>query len=399
MKLTKNLQGMLASSFVFVVGRAIILPYLALFMTQKFSLNQQQLGWILGCSLTVASLCGVYAGYLADRFNKSGILRLACYLMALSSLVFSLANYLILVVLSLIVIEVAIVSRSIALKAALAEMVDETQRGKLFSINYTLINLAFSLGPVFGALVYKVENLAPFWLSAALALSASALIPRQALPASSTSTPRTGGFKQNWQVLRQDRRLLWFTLASICSAFVFGRFISGYLAQYLLTQGGVAYAAELIPAILVTNAVVVTATQYLVGTWLKPGRLLAWVSLGLLFYIAGLVGFMQAQTVSAWICATLIFTLGEVIVIPCEYLFIDSIAPAAQRGSYYGVQSLSSFGVALNPVLCGYLLAHFASALIFYVLIGFAFLAMLFFYLGARSSLSRSPELLMQSSS
>jgi hypothetical protein len=35
-----------------------------------------------------------------------------------------------------------------------------------------------------------------------------------------------------------------------------------------------------------------------------------------------------------------VFT-GEIIVVPCEYLFIDLIAPASQRGAYYGVQTLA----------------------------------------------------------
>ncbi len=395
MVLTLNLKCMLASSFIYVVGRAIALPYLAIFMTEKFALNQQQLGWMLGGSLAIATLFGVYAGYLADRFNKSRLLKYTCYLMALSSLVLSLGNYLMLAFLCLTLIEVAIVTRSIALKSVLAEMVEEQQRGKIFSINYTLINLAFSLGPLLGAMAFKVEQLAPFWCSAAIALAGSALVPVGGICGGPGVKPKSTGFSKNLQVLRQDRRLLWFTLASICSAFVFGRFISGYLAQYLLSQGGVSYAAQVIPVILVTNAVAVFLTQYLVGTWLKPARLFIWVCLGIGFYIAGLVGFMLADTILSWILATLIFTLGEVIVIPCEYLFIDSIAPAEQRGSYYGVQGLASFGVALNPILCGYLLAHGSASAMFAVLMGFAALAIVFYQLGARQPKPVQASLLM----
>jgi hypothetical protein len=40
------------------------------------------------------------------------------------------------------------------------------------------------------------------------------------------------------QALRSDRILLLFTLASILTSFVFGRFISGYLAQYLIAVYG-----------------------------------------------------------------------------------------------------------------------------------------------------------------
>jgi hypothetical protein len=43
--------------------------------------------------------------------------------------------------------------------------------------------------------------------------------------------------------LRSDRILLLFTLASILTSFVFGRFISGYLAQYLIAVYGAQQAA------------------------------------------------------------------------------------------------------------------------------------------------------------
>lgn len=381
-----DLPRLLASSFIYVVGRAIALPYLAIFVTQRYALNQQQLGWLLGGSLCFASLFGLYAGYLSDRLNKSRLLRWACYLMAISSVLLSLGLHLALTLLCLIVIEVAIVTRSVALKAALAEHCEEQQRARIFSINYTLINLAFSLGPLIGALVFRVNNLAPFWLAAAVALLASSLIPAGSLQRLPTASATGLSLRANWQVLCSDKRLLWYTLGSICSAMVFGRFISGYLAQYLLSKGGVTYAASIIPAIFIANALTVVLTQYFIGKHLRVQRLLVWVSLGLGLYIAGLSGFMQAETSTGWVIATLIFTLGEVIVIPCEYLFIDSIAPAELRGSYYGVQGLASLGLAINPILCGYLLAHFPAPLMFYVLMGFAICAMLCFYLGRRSN-------------
>lgn len=387
-----DLQRLLASSFVYVVGRAIALPYLAIFVTQRYALNQQQLGWLLGGSLCFASVFGLYAGYLSDRLNKSRLLRWACYLMAFSSVLLSLGWHLALTMLCLIVIEIAIVTRSIALKAALAEQCEEQQRGRVFSINYTLINLAFSLGPLLGALVFRVDNLAPFWLAAAVAMLASSLIPAGAASLSQTAPVSSMSLRANWHILCSDKRLLWFSLGSICSAMVFGRFISGYLAQYLLSKGGVTYAADIIPAIFIANALTVVLTQYFISKYLRPDRLFAWVSLGLTLYIAGLFGFMHAETRVGWVIATLIFTLGEVIVIPCEYLFVDSIAPAELRGSYYGVQGLASLGLAINPILCGYLLAHFPASLMFYVLMGFSICAILCFYLGRRLS-ERGPAL------
>lgn len=379
-----KMQRLLASSFIYVVGRALALPYLAIYLTQKYALSQQQLGWVLGSSLMVATVFGLYAGYLSDRLNKSLLLRAACYLMALSSVLLTLGLHYLFSLLCLILIEVAIVTRSIALKSALAELAEVQQRAQVFSINYTLINLAFSIGPLLGAMVFEYHDLAPFWLSAIVGILAALILPPAATHVQQVSQAKPVSLSASWQVLRADKRLLWYSLGSICSAMVFGRFISGYLAQYLLSKGGVSYAATIIPAIFISNALVVVLTQYLIGKHLRRTRLLIWVSAGLSFYILGLLGFMQAESRSAWIIATLIFTLGEVIVIPCEYLFIDSIAPENLRGSYYGVQGLASLGLAINPVLCGYLLAHFPAKFMFYCLMCFAMLALFCFFCGSR---------------
>lgn len=63
-----------------------------------------------------------------------------------------------------------------------------------------------------------------------------------------------------------------------------------------------------------------------------------------------------------------VFTLGEMIIYPSEFLFIDTIAPDALRGSYYGAQNLAAFGGAMSPVICGYLLINAAPASMFYAL-------------------------------
>jgi len=70
----------------------------------------------------------------------------------------------------------------------------------------------------------------------------------------------------------------------------------------------------------------------------------------------------------SWCVTMFIFTLGEMIIYPAEYLFIDTIAPEPLRGSYYGAQNLAAFGGALSPVICGYLLINSTPSSMFYVL-------------------------------
>ncbi|QHF46502.1 hypothetical protein PspS35_22900 [Pseudomonas sp. S35] len=78
------------------------------------------------------------------------------------------------------------------------------------------------------------------------------------------------------------------------------------------------------------------------SVFLMLGILLATV-----LFIAGPIGFSQADSLLTWCLAMFVFTLGEMIIYPSEYLFIDTIAPDALRGSYYGAQNLTAVGGTL----------------------------------------------------
>jgi MFS family permease len=80
----------------------------------------------------------------------------------------------------------------------------------------------------------------------------------------------------------------------------------------------------------------------------------------------------------------LVFTLGEIIVIPAEYMFIDLIAPEPLRGVYYGAQNLSNLGAALGPVIVGFALGQWVPVAAFYLLVLSVILAAVFYYLGTQ---------------
>lgn len=384
---------LLLSSFVFIMGRAVALPFMALYLTEHLGLGQQVIGWVLGGSIFFSTLFGLYAGYLSDKMNKSLLMIMACLVVALCTALLTVAANALAALLALICIESALTLRGIALKAMLADLLPPEKRPRAFSLNYMLINMAFSVGPLMGAWLFAMKVSAPLWLAAGFSLLASQVVGYHRAPIGMMHAGTThadvkhkpAGFKDTLQVLKSDRRLVLFTMGSVLTSFVFGRFVSGYLSQYLILSKGTQAAAQLLPYILITNAIAVVLLQYPVGRLMQQKYLFRWVTVGATLYALGLLGFMHAGNPLAWVGATLIFTLGEIIVIPCEYMFIDTIAPADKRGSYYGAQSLATFGTAFNPVICGFLLAHFHSDVMFWTLISAACLGIVMYYNGTRS--------------
>ncbi|MNZ69855.1 putative transporter [compost metagenome] len=279
----------------------------------------------------------------------------------------------------------------ITIKACFADWLPVAQRIKAFSINYTLVNVGWAVGSSLGVMVAGLNPLLPFYLSGGLALctvtalSFSLHRQRTTPPAATEAVPSAPpNFRQTLTILRNDHRLIYFTLGSTLGAVVFGQF-TGYLSQYLILVSNAEFAYQVIGAVMIVNACIVIALQYLLSRGMRQENMLRWLALGTVFFILGLIGFSLAgQSLWLWAIAMAIFTLGEIIVIPVEYMFIDFIAPQHLKGSYYGVQNLSALGGAINPVLCGFILSYAAPQMMFVMLIAAALFSLLFFFLGHR---------------
>ncbi|WP_050747510.1 hypothetical protein [Sodalis glossinidius] len=108
-----------------------------------------------------------------------------------------------------------------------------------------------------------------------------------------------------------------------------------------------------------------------------------WLAVGSLFFLLGLAGIIFAQRVlPMWVLAVAIFSLREIIIIPVEYMFVDFIAPPHLKGSYYGMQNLSSLGGAVNSLLTGLLLTYTPPVTIFGLLMLVTLLSLWFCYRG-----------------
>ena len=91
---------------------------------------------------------------------------------------------------------------------------------------------------------------------------------------------------------------------------------------------------------------------------------------------------MSSIYLPIWIISMIVFSFGEIIVIPVEYMFVDEIAPENMKGRYFAVQNLSNLGGALSPVLCGILLQYTFPDMMLWALIFIVLFSMVFYYIG-----------------
>ncbi|MRT02395.1 MFS transporter [Ewingella americana] len=384
--------ALLASSLVLTIGRGITLPFITIYLTEHYHLLPKSVGAIMGASLALGILSSLYGGYLVDKFNHRTLIAASISFFSLSFFLLPILPSItgVLVVLALLNSSYALLS--ITIKACIASWLPVDKRVKAFSMNYTLINVGWAVGSSLGVWLAGFSPMLPFLISGGLALVTVITlswgirnIPNRPAQAEIEQKPLPKpNLRQTLSILAHDRRLIYFTLGSTLGSIVFGQF-TGYLSQYLILTSDAVFAYKVIGAVMITNALIVIVFQYALSSRMRQATLLRWLFLGTVFFMIGLAGFMLAgPSVLIWVIAMAIFSFGELIVIPAEYMFIDFIAPDNMKGSYYGMQNLSNLGGAINPVLCGFLLSYTAPPVMFIVLIASAAAGLLFFWLGHR---------------
>lgn len=375
---------LLASSFVLTLARAISLPFLVVYLSSSFGLGIAAIGAMVGGALVGGSLLSLYGGYLTDRCSNYTLILCYAALFVLSFCGLCVTSDIALFFVCLVAFNFAYAVMDVVVKASFGRLLPPGEQGRVFSVRYTLINMGYAIGPFFGAWLAQVHLKLPFVVSAVLGLAFLVVYARwgerHGAPATAAGAP---SFLAIGRVLLTDRRLVCFTLGGLLSAVVFGQF-TAWLSEYLVSTQSAEAAYPVISTLVAVNAIVVVALQYPIGRHITPERLQAWLMAGLSLFLVGVAGFAFADQLWHWALAMAVFTLGEIIVFPAEYMFIDRIAPHHLRGMYYGAQNLANLGAALGPVLCGWVLGAAPASWMFLMLGGFIVAGGVAYRMGAR---------------
>ena len=226
------IRRLMICSVTIVVSRAMTSPLLALLLSTRLGLNQQDIGLLMGIAVFIATLLGLYGGYIIDRLEKRKLLILAMLSSSIGFLLLTFASNLYLTTLTLVITEAASALFLIGSKAIISENLPVGDRAKVFSLRYTLTNVGYATGPMVGVVIAGHMQLAPFLIASAIAFGSLFLmigIP----PTQRDDSNKPLSFLTTLRTLRSDRTLILFTSGSLLSTIVHGRYTL-YLSQFLL---------------------------------------------------------------------------------------------------------------------------------------------------------------------
>lgn len=375
--LRRSTAALLLSSLLLTIGRGATLPFMTIYLTRVFGMSVANIGYALTLALTAGVFVSLGFGILADKFDKKRYMLLAILAFIFGFIAIPLVENVWLVVLFFSLINCAYSVFATVLKAWFADVMTPREKARVFSLNYTFLNIGWTIGPPVGTWLVMYSLQLPFWLAAvcaALPLGFIHFYVQKSVARMQEETPVP------WQpsVLLRDRALFWFTLSSLLASCVGGAFAS-CISQYVLAADYDSdFAQKVVALVLPVNAVVVVTFQYLIGRHLTPDNIRPLMALGTLFFILGLGGFIFADgSLLWWGIATAIFTIGEIIYAPGEYMLIDTIAPPGMKASYFSAQALGWLGAAFNPMITGLILTGLPHWSLFVIMMAMIFIAWL----------------------
>jgi len=355
----------------------MVLPFLTLYLIvdRRFSAGTA------GLALTIYGIAAIViaplSGRLSDRLGGLRIIKLSLFLSALVLFIFPFANSVtgILAMTALwSIVNEAFRPPSMSI---IGDLAGPGQRKAAFALSRLAINLGMSIGPVIGGFLAMRSFKLLFIVDGTTALAAGlilVLVPWRpgkthsideaavgvGLPANlSTAGVRPSTVLPYSNVLK-DRRFLYFLLAMLPVELVFFQTLAAmplFLVRDLqMTEAGFGLLLAINTVLIILIEVPLNAAM---ADWSNRHAL----ALGALLIGFGFGGMAIGSGV-LWLSFTVVvWTFGEMILLPASAAHVSEVAPPAQSGAYMGLYSMGfSVAFAIGPMLGVQTMERFGAA-------------------------------------
>ncbi len=326
---------------------AFVLPYLALYLTQARHLSVAKAGLIMALYGAGATAAAPIGGFLADRVGRRFTMLLALLGGGASMIALGFVERVEWLAPAIFVVAALTEMYRPGMNAAVSDLLSGPDRVRAMGLVYWVINLGYAIGLTVGGALASV-SFRWLFVGDGLTTIAFGLLVAAGVPESRpVAAPRAPHEKRPalWKEFvapYRDRHFVAFLLLSFVVATVFTQNAS----TFPLDMSARGLDKSEIGFVLALNGLLIVLVQPFLGAMLAPHDRSRVIALGALTIGAGFGLHLFAATPLAYAAAVVVWTLGEMAVLPVSNALTADLAPAELRGRYMGAYSMS-FGAAV----------------------------------------------------
>src|ERR1700722_18180615 len=370
-----------------LVNRAgtMVLPFLVLYLTRTLGITPAHAALALTVYGVAALLTMPVAGRLSDRVGPLVVMKASLLLSGVLLLLFPLAHHFaaILVVTFLFaMLNESVRPPSLAL---VSDLVGPPQRKAAFALSRLAVNLGMSIGPAIGGILAVFSFRSLFFVDGATSILAGIWLMLAPWPKSPSEGRQKGASAQDWEAAEdaedlgremeaesaaplaashpvadlsafRNRRMLYFLAALIPVQVLFFQ-LTSTLPLFLVRN--LRLPESVFGMVFTLNTLMIVAVEVPLNTSMAHWSHRRTLTLGALLYAIGFGSFAFATRPVQIFASVVIWTFGEMILLPGSSAYAAEIAPPGRRGEYMGLYTMSfSIAFSLGPFLGAELLQH-----------------------------------------
>lgn len=336
-----------------LVNRAgtMALPFLVLYLTQRRDFAPSHAGLAIALYGLGSLVAAPIAGCLCDRVGALAVIRSSLTISGALLTAFPLADsYAAILVLTFVWAFFGEAYRP-ASSALLSALVPPPQRKAAYALYRLAVNLGMGIGPLVGGLLaIHVSYSSLFWADGCSTILAG-LVFTVAQPALRHADLGTSAEPSSLPKIRvaalKDIRLLCYMVAILPVAMVFFQF-EGALPLFMVRELGL--SESVYGAVFLVNTILIVLFEIplnLATSGWPHHRLLA---IGALLTATGFGSLAFVSGVSGIVATIVVWTFGEMILMPGSVAYVADISPPERRGSYMGAyHMIISLAFCLGP--------------------------------------------------
>jgi MFS family permease len=356
-----------------LVNRAgtMVLPFLVLYLTRTLGITPAH----AALSLTVYGIAALVtmpvAGRLTDVLGPLTVIKTSLFLSGVLLFLFPLAHSFTTIL--AITFLFAILNESVRPPSLsmISDLVAPAQRKPAFALSRLAVNLGMSVGPAIGGVLALFSFRWLFFVDGATSVLAGIVImmarwdtarlkpshdaewsePSELgseIEADSVVPLAASHPAADFRAFR-NRRMLYFLAAMIPVQIVFFQ-LTSTLPLFLVHN--LHLPESFYGTVFTLNTLLIVAIEVPLNTAMAHWPHRRTLTLGALLYAIGFGAFALVKGPAQVFTAVIVWTFGEMILLPGSSAYAAEIAPAGRRGEYMGLYTMSfSFAFALGPFL------------------------------------------------